>query len=107
MRREDESSNKLSKIVGGFGIMRNPGVAMLWTTDTFSVFDDGSGGKLLHMGEPNSVEWYANGKKATREEVTASIDSGFPALAEAAIRQEGAMQYLNECRERFSKYLPA
>ena len=107
IRREDAEANPLSKCVGGIGIQRNPGVAMLWTTNTYTVFDDGRGGRLLHMGEPNSVEWYANGKPATREEVLSSVDSGFPALAEMALKQEGAMQYLNECRVKFERYLPA
>jgi hypothetical protein len=107
IRREDENANALSKVVGGVGIQRNPGVAMLWTTNTYTVFDDGRGGRLLHMGEPNSVEWYASGRPATREEVLASIDSGFPALAEMALKQEGAMQYLNECRAKLDRYIPA
>jgi hypothetical protein len=107
VRREDENANPLSKVVGGFGIQRNPGVAMLWTTNTYHVFDDGRGGKLLQMGEPTSVEWYANGRIATREEVMHSIETGFPALASAALQQEGAMQYLNECRAKFERYIPS
>jgi len=61
---------------------------------------------LLHMGEPETVKWYAEGRLATREQVLASIDSGFPALAELALKQEGAMKYLTECRERFKKFIP-
>ena len=79
---------------------------MLWTTNTYSIFDDGRGGRLVHMGEPTTVEWYASGRLATKEQVVASIDAGFPALAEMALKQDGAMKYLTECRERFEKYLP-
>jgi hypothetical protein len=93
--------------VGGIALKRNPGVSMLWTTKDYSVFDDQRGGRLLHMGEPETVEWYAEGRLATREQVMASIDGGFPALAEMALKQEGAMKYLTECRERFEKYIPA
>lgn len=107
IRREDEECNPLSKCIGGVGIQRNPGVAMLWTTNTYHVFDDGRGGRLLQMGAPTAVEWYAHGKPATREKVLASIESGFPALAEMALKQAGAMEYLNECRAKFEKYLPA
>jgi len=107
IRREDETSNPLSKCVGGVGIQRNPGMAMLWTTNTYTVFDDGRGGRLLNMGEPASVEWYAEGKLATREQILTSIDSGFPALAEIALKQDGAMKYLMECREKFERYIPA
>jgi hypothetical protein len=106
IRRNDENFNAESKCIGGFGLQRNPGVTMLWTTETYSVFDDGKGGKLLNMGEPTSVEWYAEGKLATREQVLASIESGYPALAAVAQQQDGAMKYLQECRERFEKYIP-
>ena len=107
LRREDENVNPLSQGIGGCAILRNPGVTMLWTTNTYSIFSDDRGGRLVHMGEPSHVEWYAHGKIATREQVMESIDSGFPALAEMALKQEGAMQYLNECRARFDKHLPA
>ena len=106
IRRTDAEINNLSPCIGGTAITRNPGVTMLWTTKDYSVFDDGSGGKLIQMGEPNAVEWYAEGKIATREQVMASIDSGLPALVTMA-RQQGAMKYLNECTERFSRFVPA
>lgn len=106
IRREDADFNPASKCIGGVSIQRNPGVTMLWTTNTYTIFDDGKGGRLLHMGEPETVDWYAEGLPATREQVLSSIESGFPALAEMALKQEGAMQYLNECRARFEKYLP-
>ena len=82
-------------------------VATLEQVDSRGVFDDGRGKPLLHMGEPSHVGWFAEGKPATREQVTASIESGLPALATMAMKQEGAMKYLTECRERFEKYLPA
>jgi hypothetical protein len=91
----------------GFALTRNPGVTMLWVCKDYSVFNDGHGKPLLHMGEPDSVEWYSKGKFATREEVLASIESGLPALVSVAQQQDGAMKYLMECRERFDKYIPA
>jgi hypothetical protein len=107
IRRVDGEINNDSPLIGGVGLRRNPGVTMLWTTKDYSIFDDGKGGKLVHMGEPTAVEWYAEGKIATREQVMASIESGFPALAEMALKQEGAMAYLNECRQKFEKFIPA
>jgi hypothetical protein len=107
IRREDSEINAASNCVGGIALRRNPGVSMLWTTNNYSIFDDQRGGWLVHMGEPSSVEWYAEGKIATREQVMASIESGFPALAELALKQEGAMAYLSECRQKFEKYIPA
>jgi hypothetical protein len=106
IRRVDEEINNSCPSVGGFALTRNPGVTMLWTTKDYSVFNDGKGGKLLQMGEPETVEWFAEGKPATREEVQKSIDSGLPALATIARQQDGAMKYLDECVTRFNKWLP-
>jgi|SRR5215471_12343266 len=107
VRREDADINAGSACVGGIAIRRNPGVSMLWTTNSFSVYLDERGGRLIHMGEPSAVEWYRCGRPATREEVLESVDSGFPVLAEMALKEEGAMAYLNQQRERFTRYLPA
>lgn len=106
VRRVGGDINSASPCVGGFALTGNPGVAMLWTTKDYSVFDDGKGGKLIHMGEPESVRWYANGKPASREQVQASIDSGLPALAALARQQDGAMAFLEKCVANFQKYLP-
>lgn len=103
VRREDEKINAGSGCIGGVAIRRNPGVSMLWTTNTYTLTRSR---RLIHMGEPSAVEWYRCGKPATREEVMESIDSGF-ALAEMALKQDGAMAYLNEQRERFQRFLPA
>jgi hypothetical protein len=108
VRRVDETVGQMMMDnTPGCPITRNPGVAMLWTCKDYSVFDDGKGGKLLHMGEPTTVEWWACGRLATRSEVIASVESGFPALAMVAQRQDGAMKFLLELRERFNAYLPA
>src|ERR1700693_5736803 len=71
-------------------IDRNPGVTALWTTRNFKrVRVDRVGaheGFLIQLGPPESVTWWREGRLATREEVQASIDSGFPALREAALK---------------------
>jgi hypothetical protein len=106
IRREDEVMNPLSKPIGGHAIQRNPGVTMLWTTNTYSVWDDERGGRLITMGEPSGVEWWAEGKPATRAQVMESIESGIPALAAVAKLQDGGLKYLDEAREKFERYLP-
>lgn len=106
IRRVDEMVPAAGTCVGGIPLMRNPGVAMLWTTDTYSVLPDGMGGKILHMGEPISVDWYACGKKATREQVMRSIETGLPALEAMAAQEKGGIEHLNELRTRFEKFLP-
>ncbi len=107
IRRVDEQVGMTNPNTAGFALTRNPGVTMLWTTKDYSLFDDGHGKPLLHMGQAESVEWYACGKPATREQVEESINSGLPALVALAQQQEGAMKYLDESRACFNKYLPA
>jgi hypothetical protein len=65
-------------------IRRNPGVALVWVTRSWSMFPDGQGGLLIEIGDPTATDWFAYGREATRAEVCASIDSGLPILTEAA-----------------------
>jgi hypothetical protein len=104
MRRPDPRID-MSK-VAGIAITRNPGVVMLWTTKDYSVFKDQRNMPLITFGDPESVEWYACSKIATREQVIASVDSGFPALLAAAMTEQGGVKHLEEARTRFEKYLP-
>jgi hypothetical protein len=94
-------------VCAGFAITRNPGVAMLWITRQFEVFKDGKGGLLIQMGEPDSVEWWACGREATRAEVTASIDSGLPNLEALARLESGGLEFLETSKKRFEKWIPA
>lgn len=73
----------------GVMIERNPGVVALWTTKKYTVEDvpddlGGEPGALFNIGEPDSISWHAEGRLATRAEVLASIESGYPLLLEAA-----------------------
>jgi hypothetical protein len=86
MQRRDRHKPAHTKPAGNM-IARNPGVALVWTTRTWSTFP-APGGVLFDIGDPVAAEWYANGSPATRAEVLASIDSGLPILAESA-RDEG------------------
>jgi hypothetical protein len=75
---------------GGVMIERNPGVTALWTTESYRVFKAGAGnnkGLLIEIGEPTSIEWWARGRAATREEVLHSINTGLPALVDIAKKQ--------------------
>ncbi len=113
VRREDEVSNnaQLREQSAGIALTRNPGVAMLWITRQFEIFDAGRGngksGFLIQMGEPEAVEWWAQGKPATREQVQASIDSGLPNLEALARTQIGGMDELGKYIRRFEKWIPA
>lgn len=108
VRREDEQMNnqQLRENSAGIALTRNPGVAMLWITRTFEVFPDRKGAYLIQMGEPDSVEWYANGKIATRADVQASIDSGLPNLEKLAGQEKGGLEVLERYVKRFERWLP-
>lgn len=109
VRREDEVVNnvKFSAEGAGIAIARNPGVAMLWITRQFEVFDDGHGKPLIQMGEPDAVEWWACGRIATRAEVQASVDSGLPNLEAMARQENGAYEFLQKSIARFERWIPA
>jgi hypothetical protein len=70
----------------GVMLRRNPGCSLLWTTLKYSVFKDGRGRALFNVGNPERVEFFAEGRAATREEVVASIESGMTILREMAER---------------------
>lgn len=89
----------------GVMIMRNPGVALVWSSKTWAPFKAPDGGALFGIGEPTAVRWYAHGRAATRDEVLASIDAGLPALREAADAENvGAM--LDDELARAMKLVP-
>jgi hypothetical protein len=73
----------------GAGIMieRQPGVVLLWVTRDYRLEPD-NGGVLFRMGEPVETVWLREGRPATRSEIEASIESGYPLLFEMA-KQEG------------------
>lgn len=75
------------RTVAGIMIERNPGVSLVWTSRTWKPFR-APNGTLFNVGDPEHVEWYAEGRAATHAEVQAAIDSGLPQLRDMA-RQEG------------------
>jgi hypothetical protein len=93
--------------VAGIMIERNPGVTAVWTTRRPSVFNDGKGGLLFDIGEPEHVSWWAEGRPATRAEVDASIESGLPVLMDVAV-QEGdvAVEVLHAYVKQAEELLP-
>lgn len=82
MQRRDRG---LPEHVDPAGVMveRNPGVALVWTTRSHKPFR-APGGVLFNLGEPVETLWFAHGRPASRDEVLASIESGFPLLRAAA-----------------------
>ncbi len=64
---------------------RNPGVTLLWTTKKYTWFHDGKGGLMLSLGEPVAIDWYAEGKPATREQVDKAVAISYAKLGELAL----------------------
>lgn len=93
--------------IGGVAIKRNPGVALVWITTGFKIHHVDNG-LLIEVGEPREVRWYAEGRLATRAEVLASIDSGYPELARVAESQSpAAVSHLAKLRVRAMHLVPA
>lgn len=104
-------ANMPEDTIPGAGIMieRNPGVVAILVTDSYEPFAPRGGqeGVLIAMGEPLWVEWYAEGRPATREEVDRSIETGLPALRELAARDgEAGMAALEERLQVTERWLP-
>lgn len=74
----------------GLPILRNPGVTLLWTTKSYSLFRSfaGNHGMLIRIGDPTAVEWWSQGRLATRAECERSISSGVPLLLETTAKEE-------------------
>ena len=108
MRRNEKDLPEARVDPAGIPLRRNPGVACIWLTGEFALFVPPSGGVLFSLGEPNEVLWFAEGRTATRAEVIASIESGYPALLDMA-KAEGAVAVheLERQRERAMPFVPA
>jgi hypothetical protein len=89
-RREAGLPEKMSEPAGVM-IDRNPGVALVWVTNTYEVIDTGQSREQVHhlfrMGEPRHVYCYADGRPATAKEVRASVESGLPLLRGACDKE--------------------
>lgn len=82
----------------GIGIMRNPGVTMVWTTrkSTPRYRPDGI---LFAMGDPHQVQWFREGRPATRAEVAGSILTGLPELKSLATTPDARRELARRVRQ--------
>jgi hypothetical protein len=95
------------KQVAGTMIERNPGCVALYETRQAERFDAGNGW-LIRLGKPDRVDWFAEGRQATRAEIMASIDSGYPLLLEAAAKDgQEAVEDLARLTFQALKLVPA
>ena len=94
MRRLPHADDVESRSPGGIMLERNPGCICLYETKEAKGFSDGIGSWLIRLGKPTKVDWWAEGRTATRSEIQASIDSGYPLLL-AEAKKDG-LQALGE-----------
>lgn len=90
------------------GIMftRNPGVALVWVARRYDV-EWQSNGVLFRLGDPTETLWFAEGRRATRAEVDASVESGYPSLLEIAEAESpAAVRELERLRTAAERWLP-
>jgi hypothetical protein len=112
VRREDAFTESLKENGAGIMLDRNPGVTALWTTHRYTVFPDPQQRPLIEVGDPTKVEWYVEKRAATRAEVEASIDGGYPVLAQLCdlesteAQQAEARLLLAQKRGVAERYLP-
>lgn len=90
----------------GTMLTRNPGVALVWSSRTWSTYY--AGGLLFDIGDPTAVSWWAHGRSATRDEVLHSIGTGLPLLhAEAEREGPDALAELARLRDVALQLVPA
>jgi hypothetical protein len=75
----------------------NPGVVMLWSTADWWPQEP----TLIHLGYPTKVEWFREGRAATRDEVNEAIDKGLPNLMRIFPEEQ-----ITQCRELSKRWLP-
>lgn len=106
-RRENDLPAEVSDPAGGF-LKHNPGACAVWTAvrHGYAIERHGDGILFRLTSEPTSVDWFTEGRPATREEIETAIARGLPRL-EALCRpgtDDGAK--LARQVERARKYLP-
>jgi hypothetical protein len=106
--RRNEKDLLEGRVIAGIHIDRNPGCVCLYETMSAKPFKAGEG-ILFQLGEPTRVDWWAEGRTATRAEILASIDSGYPILLDVATRLDGpeGVAELTRHRDRAMRLLPA
>lgn len=86
-RRREGGLDELDMLYQAEGfIARNPGVTLVWSGRGWKPFVGPGEVTYFNIGQPTRVEWYTEGRAATRDEVMEAIESGLPILREAAER---------------------
>ena len=85
-KRRDANLPEETREAPGTMIRRNPGVSLLWVSETWRPTRTPKG-LLIDVGAPTHVSWWREGRGATRDEVLESINSGLPELLDIAAKE--------------------
>lgn len=89
VRREDDRTEEMEANVGGIMIKRNPGAMAIWVTKSFTIErQDPKKSPLFRLGDPVAIQWWREGRAATRAEIEESINTGLPLLRGVCESQE-------------------
>jgi hypothetical protein len=82
-RREDELTEKAAGNVAGHMVKRNPGVTLVWVSkEPYKIHDDGRGGMLFEIPNPERVTWWKEGRPATNEDCIDALNASIESLLE-------------------------
>ncbi|MFJ9114438.1 hypothetical protein ACIRJO_02695 [Streptomyces sp. NPDC102394] len=87
-------------------LLRNPGVALVWVTNTWRMVP---GHELWNVDEPAELLWFREGRPASRDDAFKALASGMPELRAAADKDphpEAAHEQLDEQYIQALKLLP-
>lgn len=107
-KRDTKGIEHLQDTMPGVTIHRNPGATAIWMTTNYQCFEvkgDGlsTAGWLITVGEPMDMTAWAHGRKATKDEFMASIESGLPTLMGVAEKEGPAA--VRELKKMYADYL--
>jgi hypothetical protein len=112
MRRNEKDLPPARIDPAGIHITRNPGACAVYIAAWFTPMqlDPMSAQMLFSMGEPRRVEWFCEGREASRDQVERAIYEGLPALVKACAQDddvEASLAELARCVERTRDLIPA
>lgn len=99
MKRREVKHIEIDEAAGVM-IKRNPGVTVIWTCRDYKLMQVDNG-VLFQIGETMLVEWFHEGRPATRAEVADAFEAGLPTLEEAArVDGDAALAELERLKEK-------
>ena len=103
-RREAGMPDEPVRDAAGIMLLHNPGVSLIWTTRKFSIRPQPNG-IVFDLGDPESIEFWTEGRAASRREIDESIQTGLPELLKH-VKDTRERQSLLSSQMLFERLLP-